>query len=126
MPTNQESLASAIVNVGNYVDFTANNNLRNYAFTISAIELFEALGMSVPTPPPSFGNIRIYLGIDNSTGEFKLYITPVTGNVNVPGLAGNDFILPDNEQGSNAYVLELIYPCPNTCDVTSPLYYGNV
>ncbi len=125
MPTNQESLASAIVNVGNYVDFTANNNLRNYAFTISAEELFLALGVAT-RPITSFNNIRIYLGLDNSTGEFKLYITPVTGNVNVPGLAGNDFILPDNEQGSNAYVLELIYPCPNTCDVTSPLYYGNV
>lgn len=126
MPTSQESLTTAIANVSNYVQFTQNNNLRNYAFTIGAEELFLALGMPAPITPPSFGNIRIYLGLDNNTGEFKLYITPVTGNVNLPGLAGDDFILPDNTQDANAYVLELIYPCPNTCSVNSPLYYLNV
>ncbi len=127
MPTSQESLANAKTNVRSYVDFTATYGLKNYAFTITANELFLALGIPATAAPiPSYGSIRIYLGLDNSTGEFKLYITPATGNVNLPGLPGDDFILPDNAQDINAYVLELIYPCPNTCSVNSPLYYLNV
>lgn len=130
MPTTQESLSTAIANVRNYVQFVQSNSLKNYAFTITAPDLLLALGLDQPTinnllPTFPFQNIRVYLGLDSATSEFKLYLTPVTGNVNLPGYPGSDFILPDNTQGANAYVLDLIYPCPNCCPTDSPLFYQN-
>jgi hypothetical protein len=97
------------------------------AYTVHAADLFESLGMPasyVDSAVCVYHHVRVYLGLD-SANNFKLYFTPVTGaslSDSRPS-AGTDYFLTD-ERGMR-YVMDLNAPCPNTCDVTSPLYNPN-
>lgn len=89
------------------------------AYKISAMDMLEVMGIdSAAVPAPQYQFCRAYLGMD-ATGKFRLYLTPVIADTDV-------FYNPDSAHAvraqSNSYVLDLIAPCPNTCDVTSPLY----
>lgn len=55
-------------------------------------------------------DIRAYIGVDEN-GENKLMLVGVDAD-------GNDLI--DEEAGQ--YIYDFTLPCPNTCDVNSPLY----
>jgi hypothetical protein len=119
-------LAEAQVNIARYVDKCTElfGNVPIRAYTISAEDLVQALGMDTVEPIPCrYKHIRAYLALD-SLFNFKMYITPVEGAnlAAVPKIAGTDVILSDE---SGEYVLDLIAPCPATCDFTSPLYYDS-
>ena len=67
-----------------------------------------------------YDSCRAYLGYD-SNHHFKLYLTPIKNQKDVflnfnPRKRVNS--VPDN----GSYVLDLIAPCPNTCDTASALY----
>lgn len=55
-------------------------------------------------------DIRAYMGIDDN-GDAKLMMVAVDAN-------GNDLI----DTASGYYIYDFTEPCPNTCDVNSPLY----
>ncbi|MEW5675191.1 hypothetical protein ABGT15_02655 [Flavobacterium enshiense] len=55
-------------------------------------------------------DVRAYIGIDE-TGENKLMLVGVDAN-------GNDLIDDANGQ----YIYDFTRPCPDTCDVKSPLF----
>lgn len=95
------------------------------AYTIHAEDLMEVLGIQDTAKIYTYDHVRAYLGLD-SLNSFKLYLTPVEGAdlSAVPKIAGTDVILK-NAEGVE-YVLDLNAPCPATCDLTSPLYYGNI
>ncbi|MDR0801710.1 hypothetical protein [Fluviicola sp.] len=89
------------------------------AYKISAMDMLEVMGIdSSVAPVPKYQFCRAYLGLD-ANGKFRLYLTPVAADTDL-------FYNPDSAHAvraqSNSYVLDLIAPCPNTCDVTSPLY----
>jgi|GEM_PF-1448090 len=113
------------------------------AYTIRAVDLLGALGMPGNLADSSvckYKHIRVYIGYRPKVG-FKLFIVPVDSaqlsrNNNTPSIAGTDVILDSlgkcykgHHHGSkglltaydNQYVLDLNAPCPNTCDVTTPL-----
>ncbi|MAX81692.1 MAG: hypothetical protein CL843_16140 [Crocinitomicaceae bacterium] len=83
------------------------------AFTIGRDDLLNALGVTSDcTVITEFNSVRCYMGIDNNAVA-HLYIVPVDQE-------GHDVIPEgtDNQQ----YVYDLVRPCPNTCDMNSPLY----
>lgn len=101
------------------VDKDASNRDFVRAFTISAIDMLEVMGLDSSTQC-TYDQCRAYLGL-TANDQFKLYLTPVKDNKDVflnfnPATAAT----PDTNEGS--YLLDLIAPCPNTCDKKSPLY----
>lgn len=120
-----------------YVSGTANevkidvaiDNLKRYymkykdlrAYKISAVDMMEVMGIDSTAVRPKYSFCRAYLGLE-TTGNFKLYLTPVVGNYDV---FFNDSSSQAGKAQRNSYVLDLIAPCPNTCDTISPLYTFN-
>jgi hypothetical protein len=113
-----------------------------HAFTIRAVDLLAALGMSPTLADDSscrFKHIRVYMGYDSLKAGFKLYIVPVDGAClkgenSSMWYAGTDVFLDKHatpvmavDSGSNGmastdtYVLDLNAPCPNTCPKETPL-----
>ncbi|TND08345.1 MAG: hypothetical protein FD123_2376 [Bacteroidetes bacterium] len=92
------------------------------AYTIHAGDMLEALGMpAADSAICQYKHARVYIGLDYNY-SFKLYFTPVD-SASLGGdnpVAGVDVILQDSL--GKSYVLDLNAPCPNTCDVNSPLY----
>ncbi|MBC9812769.1 hypothetical protein H9Y05_09825 [Crocinitomicaceae bacterium CZZ-1] len=89
------------------------------AFTISAMDMLEVMGLD-STTKCTYEQCRAYLGL-TADDQFKLYLTPIKDNKDVflnfkPATGAT---IDTNEY---SYVLDLIAPCPNTCDKKSPLY----
>lgn len=86
------------------------------AYTISAIDMLEVMGLDTNTVV-SYDNCRAYLAL-SANNEFKMYLTPI--------LKGSDHFLnyksttATADTNANSYMLDLIVPCPNTCDYKSP------
>ena len=103
-------------------DVKWNKKIPIKAFTIRAVDLFEAMGIPVSDTTkikPRYKHIRVYLGM-NYKNEFKLFLTPVEGaDLNaVPPIAGRDVILKGKYKGlgdDGDYMLDFTQPCPNTC-----------
>ncbi len=92
------------------------------AFTLHSIELLEAMGVSATDLRFEFPKVRVYIGKKDGDqdSDFKLFLVPVNeeGQDVIPkGPAGNGRILDDDE-----YVYDFTKPCPNTCDIESPLF----
>ncbi len=104
------------------------------AFTIRSVDLVEAMGMDMKVlKKAKYRHVRIYMGLEESTGEFKIYLTPVKGAKLSAGEPGTDVILDGPytgkkgngeeglEDGNGPYVFDFSQPCPNACDPNSPL-----
>ncbi len=131
------SLASAVENVQYYDSlsravFHGVDPIR--AFTIRSVDLVEAMGMNMNvTRNAKYRHVRVYIGLEEATGEFKIYLTPVEGAKLSAGVPGKDVILKgpytgnkkksDDElgDGDGPYVFDFSQPCPNACDPGSPL-----
>jgi hypothetical protein len=102
------------------------------AFTIRSEELLAAMGMSpaiAGTKDCVYKHIRVYLAYD-SLGGPKLFIVPVDGANLAVNEGGKDVFFdrtgtavtnPGSYKPEDLYVLDLIAPCPATCDLTSLL-----
>lgn len=125
LTSRQEKFKVAHSDVQRFVDSIVNKDRsdRDFvrAFTISAIDMLEVMGLD-STTRCKYNQCRAYLGL-TAENQFKLYLTPIEKGRDVflnfksahPGATTRD----TNE---NSYVLNLIAPCPNTCDTRSPLY----
>lgn len=93
--------------------------LPTQSFTISANDLIGVLGPNNQQKMHelcSYNAVRAYLGwmqAPNGSSNLHLFITPVDQN-------GQDVILSTAD--GEKFVYDLTTPCPNTCDVNSPLY----
>lgn len=108
------------------------------AFTVRAVDLLAAMGMPAAEPPTlPYDHIRVYLGFNKSAGQFKLYIVPVAQASINNQQSGQDLMLDAHGNAvqpeqvyppgylSDKYVLDLNAPCPNLCDVQTPLTNSN-
>jgi hypothetical protein len=103
-----------------YIDRIASKEVNpTYAFLIVHADIMQALGATEPLPGMDFGRFRVYFGLSSEELNFKmrLFLVPVDDS-------GHD-ILPVDGQG-HMCVYDFNLPCPNTCDVDSPLYYGKL
>ncbi len=109
-------------------------------YRVSSGDLLKALG--VKCEPNASGNcaltwtfpyIRVYLGFNTDKGRFRLFVVPVDTTTGISPCCGSDIffdkflnpILPPQIPDSNtSYVLDLISPCPPTCDTNSLLELG--
>ncbi len=98
------------------------------AFTIRSVDLVESIGLPVKyLKKAKYSHVRIYMGLDESTREFKIFLTPVEGANLSKGIAGKDVILDGPYTGARdgvrdgigdgdgQYVLDFSKPCPATC-----------
>ncbi|WP_370090027.1 hypothetical protein [Ekhidna sp.] len=97
------------------------------AFTIRSVDLIEAIGLPPSADAKSkYKHVRIYLGLDSATNQFKVYMTPVEGAKLSAGKAGKDVILdgpyegiPDSNgdvsESDGQYMMDFSAPCPKTC-----------
>lgn len=90
------------------------------AYTISSIDMLEVMGLDT-NMACKYDACRAYLGLA-SDQQFKLYLTPVDTDERDIFLSFREDQPASREIDSLSYVLNLIAPCPNTCDVDSPLY----
>jgi len=117
---------SATADIKRYGDFWRSQqgspgyiNQVTRAFKIPASDLIGVLqpsgSINTILSECTYKYARAYLGLDvNNT--MHLYFTPVEDDGSE---AGKDVILTN---GSEKIVFDLTSPCPNTCDVSSPLY----
>lgn len=100
------------------------------AFTIRSVDLVEAMGLDTKyLKKAEYSHVRIYMGLDKDSSQFKIYLTPVKGAKLSEGKPGKDVILKgpydgDGDgisDGDGQYVLDFSKPCPNACDDGSPL-----
>jgi hypothetical protein len=120
--SHKDSLITVLGNVRRFVtvfDSTDHDLLR--AYTISGHDMLQVMGADTTVMKQCiYDSCRAYLGYD-SNHNFKLYLTPIKNqkdvflNFNPRKRVGS---VPDN----SSYVLDLIAPCPNTCDTASALY----
>lgn len=120
------SLAEALKNI-DYYDTLAKSALGVdpvKGFTIRSVDLVEAIGMPRGLlQKAQYSHVRIYMGLDSATSQFKIYLTPVDGARLSKGIAGKDVILngPYDGDGDGVsdddgdYVLDFSKPCPTTC-----------
>lgn len=94
------------------------------AFTIRSVDLAEAIGL--PTnllKKAEYNHVRIYMGLDSASKQFKIFLTPVDSAQLSKGKPGKDVILNgpydgDNDgvsDGDGPYVMDFSKPCPTTC-----------
>ncbi len=130
------SLDTAVANV-NYYDKVVTEVLGIdpiRAFTIRSVDLAESIGLDTKyLKKAEYRHIRIYMGLDSATSEFKIYLTPVKGAKLSAGIPGKDVILSgpykgDKDDvadgigdGDGPFVLDFSQPCPSACDNESPL-----
>ncbi|MEO5643391.1 MAG: hypothetical protein ABIQ40_14675 [Bacteroidia bacterium] len=112
-------LATAQDCIGRYVTSQQIVPDPTYAFIVSHNDIMDALGIKKPVPPMDFKQFRVYFGLSPQDLDYKmrLFLVPVDD-------AGND-VLPLDADG-NMCVYDFNAPCPATCDINSPLYYGNL
>lgn len=90
------------------------------AFTISAIDMLEVLGLdTTQVKTCKYRECRAYLGLNKDKDTFKLFLTPIKDGKDIFLRHGGD---PSRVIDTSSYVLDLIAPCPKTCDAASPLY----
>lgn len=108
-------VTEAIVNIARYVNKYGDQSIR--AFKIGASDMLQVLGLD-SVIDSKYEYCRAYIGME-SNNDFKLYLTPV--RVTEGGFF--DVFLPDGTTvpTEESYVLDLIAPCPNSCDPNSPL-----
>lgn len=100
-------------------------------YTISAFDLLGALGYSsegIPPPPMKF--VRVYMGFNDTKG-YKMFVVPVDISAADSGTCcGRDLFFDTSANGQmhinpipgqGRFVLDLISPCPSTCDDSSKL-----
>lgn len=97
------------------------------AFTIRSVDLVESIGLDMKyLRNAKYRHVRIYMGLDSASGEFKVYLTPVSGANLSAGKPGKDVILDGpysgNDKtegelgdGNGPYVFDFSKPCPTTC-----------
>ena len=122
LTSHKDSLIAVLENVQRFVtvfDSTDHDLLR--AYTISSHDMLQVTGADTAVMKQCvYDSCRAYLGYD-SNHHFKLYLTPVKNQRDVFlnfDLRKRVSSVPDK----NSYVLDLIAPCPNTCDTASVLY----
>lgn len=124
LTSRQYSFEDAEKDVKHYVDQVAGRDtIRRHgfvrAFTISAIDMLEVLGLdTTQVKTCKYNECRAYLGL-TTKDEFKLFLTPVKGDKDIFLRHKGD---PSRVIDESSYVLDLIAPCPKTCDAASPLY----
>lgn len=100
------------------------------AFTIRSIDLAEAIGLpSKYLNKAEYHHVRIYLGLDSASSQFKIFLTPVDSARLSKNIPGKDVILRgpydgDGDgvaDGDGQYVMDFSKSCPNACDDGSPL-----
>lgn len=104
--------------VGRYVAQESANPNPTYAFLIVYDDISQALGLKPGEAADlDFTQFRVYFGLDNEEQNFKmrLFLVPVDDS-------GHD-IFPLNSDDQQC-VYDFNAPCPATCDLDSPLYYG--
>jgi len=112
-----------------YVDNGLKAGLKNEsiirAFTVKAIDVVDTLGITVGkdgTLQFAYDSFRAYLGQDPGTidpklkNAFKLFLAPVN--------TANEDVIPTGKEGQ--YVYDFNTPCPNSCDLKSPLFYSGL
>lgn len=95
------------------------------SFTVRAIDLIRALGMDIKYKENAkYKYVRVYIGMDESPQQFRLFLTPVVdANLDtIPAKPGKDRILykrikdaDGNLLTDEGYVMDFAMPCPNTC-----------
>lgn len=106
------------------------------AYTIRAIDLLDALGLTAMKDSSKYKYIRMYLGFRKENG-FKCFIVPVdsadlSGTHPENWRGGYDILLDSTgkriprklnqvHNSKSEFVLDLNAPCPNTCATNSPL-----
>ena len=98
------------------------------AFTIRSVDLVESIGLPVKyLKKAEYTHVRVYMGLDPTTKEFKIFLTPVEGANLSKGIAGTDVILEGPYKGNRQdvadglndgvgqYMLDFSAPCPTTC-----------
>ena len=97
------------------------------SFTVGMPDLLQGLGMPASSATLcTYQHIRVYLGLDTvgtppSNKGFKLYICPVDSANPCKGVAGTDQFFTNPSTGQQV-LFDLNFPCPNTCDVASPMF----
>ena len=122
LTSHKDSLTKVLEHVHRcYSVFDSTDHELLRAYTISGHDMLQVMGAdSAVMKQCIYDSCRAYLGYD-STHNFKLYLTPVKNQRDVflnfdPRKRISN--VPDN----SSYVLDLIAPCPNTCDTESALY----
>jgi hypothetical protein len=122
LTSHKDSLVGAINNIKHFVntfDSTGNKIVRSY--TIAGTDMLQVLGISPESVKgASFDSCRAYLGYD-ANNHFKLYLTPVKNNQDM-FLNFSSGKSSSRTPNNSSYVMDLIAPCPNTCDYASALY----
>jgi len=125
LTSRQHPFKDAEMDVKHYVDqVSARDTVRRQgfvrAFTISAIDMLEVLGLdTTQVKTCKYKACRAYLGLNKEKDEFKLFLTPVKGEKDIFLRHKGE---PSEKIDESSYVLNLIAPCPKTCDSASPLY----
>ncbi|HTF03088.1 MAG TPA: hypothetical protein VK826_03650 [Bacteroidia bacterium] len=89
-----------------------------YAFKISHSDIQAALGIP-PSNDSSSASFRVYFGLETEELNFKMRLFLVPLN------ADDCDDLPIGADGKQR-VYDFNLPCPNTCDPSSPLYFGRL
>jgi hypothetical protein len=111
-------LAEAQASIQRYVTSVAEQPNPTYAFLIEHDDIVEALGIEDCESEMAYGLMRVYFGLygEELSYKMRLFLVPVND-------AGED-VIPVNSKDEQC-VYDFNAPCPATCDVSSPLYYGN-
>lgn len=91
------------------------------AYRISSLDMLQVMGLDTSLIKDcSYHYCRAYLGLDEKK-QFRLYLTPVKNNRDV-FLNHDSSKKPSSQPDDKSFLLDLIAPCPKTCDYSSPLY----
>lgn len=91
------------------------------AYRISSLDMLQVMGLDTALIREcSYRYCRAYLGLDERK-NFRLYLTPVENERDV-FLNYDPSKKPSTQPDDKSFLLDLIAPCPKTCDYKSPLY----
>jgi hypothetical protein len=117
-------LGEAEAAISHYVtqarDLGIPENMIVRSYTVKSDDVIAVLGVGGDYRS-RYSSFRAYLGLESNvmvTNLYKLFLVPID-------VHGNDVILqgPTEEFPFNAqYVYDFNTPCPNTCNIDSPLY----
>lgn len=111
-------LVEAQESIRRYIAHVASETDPTYAFKVGHHDILAALGIKLPAEGKGLGMVRVYFGLATEDLNFKmrLFLVPLDSE--------DRDILPEHDGKLKVYDFNL--PCPTTCDVNSPLYYGNL
>lgn len=128
----QVDLPDAMKDIKHWKDFQEEHKINIRAYKISSLNMLQVMGLDTALISScKYTSCRAYIGL-NDDKEFKLYMTPISEEKDAKGKSEQDVFFfkdgsrdatpkPDVKSKQN-YVLNLIAPCPKTCDYKSPLY----